>query len=62
MLPTATYACPHCGETVETLLDPDTAGDSLIEDCPVCCRPIVLTVAIDDQGGVRLAEVRPENE
>jgi hypothetical protein len=38
------YSCPHCGEEVDT--EPDRGGGEemeYVEDCPVCCRPNVLS-------------------
>jgi len=50
MLPSTVIDCPYCGEAIELLID-DSAGDQqYIEDCHVCCRPITITVAIDDAG------------
>ncbi|MBI5431327.1 MAG: CPXCG motif-containing cysteine-rich protein [Planctomycetes bacterium] len=39
------YTCPSCGESIVVPLDP-TAGDEqrYVEDCPVCCNPIVIHV------------------
>ncbi len=34
------FACPYCGETISMLLDLSVNGQSYIEDCEVCCRPI----------------------
>jgi hypothetical protein len=48
---TAWVDCPHCGESVELVVDP--GGGSLqeyVEDCEVCCRPMHLTVSWDDEG------------
>jgi len=36
--------CPTCGETFTTTVDTSQRGFITIEDCPVCCRPIELTV------------------
>ncbi|HXU69711.1 MAG TPA: CPXCG motif-containing cysteine-rich protein [Polyangia bacterium] len=44
----AWYQCPACGESVDT--DPDRgAGEEMeyVEDCPVCCRPNVITARYD---------------
>ena len=48
---TAEYICPHCGESIQVMVDP-TGGDeqSYIEDCPVCCNPNVLNVRFDRRG------------
>ncbi len=46
--------CPYCGERIELLLDAglndSTESLTYIEDCQVCCRPIVVMLSIDDQG------------
>ena len=37
--------CPYCGETVSVALDPGGgASQRYVEDCPVCCRPMDLSV------------------
>jgi hypothetical protein len=36
--------CPHCGETFPIQVDTSQPEQSLIEDCPICCRPISLTI------------------
>jgi hypothetical protein len=53
--------CPYCGEPIELLIDPGAAGDSIIEDCSVCCRPIEIAVAEDDDGALSIT-VKSENE
>lgn len=47
MLETQAYDCPYCGEVVETLLDLSGGDQQYIEDCPVCCRPIVFDLRTD---------------
>ena len=37
-------ACPHCGELFPLLVDTSQREQSMVEDCSVCCRPIVLTI------------------
>jgi hypothetical protein len=50
MLPSVDIQCPYCGETITVLVD-DSAGEQrYIEDCQVCCRPIVFDVAFDVDG------------
>jgi transcription elongation factor Elf1 len=34
------FNCPFCGERISMLLDGSVEGQSYIEDCEVCCRPI----------------------
>lgn len=40
--------CPYCAETLQILLDLSAGDQSYIEDCQVCCQPILLTCTIDD--------------
>jgi hypothetical protein len=32
--------CPHCWESITLTLDLSVSGQSYIEDCPVCCKPL----------------------
>ena len=51
----STYVCDNCGEEIVVPIDP-SAGSSqeYVEDCPVCCNPIVIHVEIDEDGAVRV--------
>jgi hypothetical protein len=42
--------CPYCGESIEILVDASIPSQQYIEDCQVCCRPITLSVEVDDEG------------
>lgn len=44
---TAFLQCPHCGEQIEVIVD-CSAGDhqQYVEDCSVCCCPIVIAVTV----------------
>lgn len=52
MLPAIDVQCPYCGEPIELLVDDSAGSQRYIEDCHVCCRPIVVTVSVDDDGSV----------
>lgn len=52
-------SCPYCGETITVLIDCSLSEQSYIEDCQVCCQPMVLDVCIDADGE---AEVYPRRE
>lgn len=54
-------ACPYCGELIDVLIDSSENGQEYIEDCQVCCRPIIFSVVfgIDDEPVVT---VRSEND
>lgn len=51
----AAYICDACGEEIVVPVD-SSAGESqdYVEDCPVCCRPNLIHVEIDDDGTVRV--------
>ena len=44
MLEEATIACPYCGEALTIGVEPETRGQRYIEDCQVCCQPMVIDV------------------
>jgi Cysteine-rich CPXCG len=47
MLETQVYQCPYCGEAVETTLDLSAGDQQYIEDCAVCCRPVLFDLRTD---------------
>lgn len=47
MLACQGYQCPYCGERVEAMLDLSAGAQQYIEDCPVCCRPILFDLQTD---------------
>jgi len=40
--------CPHCWETIHLTLDLSVPGQSYIEDCPVCCKPMNVSYSVAD--------------
>ncbi len=62
MLEPQTVQCPHCGETFETNIDTSGGNQEYIEDCQVCCRPIVFRLTIDTDGRLRDFETRRDND
>ncbi|WP_342245267.1 CPXCG motif-containing cysteine-rich protein [Pseudomonas sp. OTU5201] len=60
MLETEDYQCPYCGEPAETVLDLSGGDQQYIEDCPVCCRPILFRLWTDGQDWS--LEVRREDD
>ena len=53
--------CPYCGEALDVLIDESEAGQSYIEDCQVCCRPINFSLVADHEGNIDI-KVRSDNE
>ncbi len=39
--------CPHCGEMIELVVDP-SADQEYIEDCQVCCCPLMVCVIVQE--------------
>ena len=54
--------CPYCGETFETEMDASGGSQEYIEDCYVCCRPILFRVEVDVHGELMTFEARREND
>ena len=47
----ATYICDTCGEEIVIPIDPSAGTTQQYEeDCPVCCRPNVIHIELDDLG------------
>jgi hypothetical protein len=59
--PDALYTCPVCCEANAVGVDP-TAGrrQRFVEDCPVCCRPLVFDIVVDRDGDVVVERVERE--
>lgn len=46
--------CPFCGESITVLVDTSPGNQQYVEDCQVCCSPILLNVEIDDMQNVQV--------
>lgn len=60
MLEEVTVQCPHCGEAITLMLDLSEGDASYVEDCAVCCAPILVSYSVDDDGC--LADISVERE
>jgi hypothetical protein len=56
-----TISCPYCDEAITVLVDDSVPEQRYVEDCEVCCRPIVMDVSVDADGDVAVI-ARSENE
>ena len=55
--------CPYCAEVFTALVDPATAaGDQYVEDCEICCQPIVFWVSYNGAQAPCTINARRENE
>lgn len=60
-LQTACVQCPYCWEQIEVLVDCSVRRQEYVEDCSVCCRPIVITAVVSG-GEVVSIEGKSEDE
>ena len=61
MNPEKRIGCPYCGENITIIVDESVPEQSYIEDCEVCCRPIVIHTTVDIDGDVTV-DVRTDSE
>lgn len=62
MIDESSISCPYCGEFITIAVD-STAGDQqYVEDCFVCCQPIMLYIQTDEQGQLLAIRAEPEND
>jgi len=53
--------CPYCGEKIEVLIDSADLNQQYIEDCHVCCKPIIFLVS-ESVNGELVVSVYNEDE
>ena len=53
--------CPYCGAPITLLLDAGDAGIDYVEDCQVCCRPMIVSLHADSDGDL-LVSLRREDD
>jgi len=53
--------CPYCGEVFETTADCSAGDQEYIEDCQVCCQPIVIALTVSGTDLTNV-EARRDNE
>lgn len=55
-----TVDCLSCGEQIELVIDKSVTQQEYIEDCSVCCQPMVVLVEIGEDDDLSVA-VRTED-
>lgn len=50
--------CPYCGESWVVEPEPSDGSVEYVEDCHVCCRPVLIRISYSEQG----SEVSAERE
>ena len=61
MVESETITCPYCGERLEVAVDWSIREQEYVEDCQVCCQPMVLRVTVHD-GRLVAVEARTGDE
>jgi hypothetical protein len=59
LLQAALVQCPYCWEQVDLLVDCTVEEQEYVEDCSVCCQPMVISVVVSEDGEP-VAEARME--
>jgi hypothetical protein len=57
----AVVQCPYCWEAIELLVDCSVESQEYVEDCSVCCRPIIVSAWSSD-GELSSVQVRSEDD
>lgn len=55
-------ACPYCGESFAIVVDCSAGSQQYVEDCPVCCAPILFDASVDADGHLEALSLRREND
>ena len=55
------FFCPYCASPNTAWIEADSRDHSLVQDCEVCCRPVLLRLHRHSDGFIEL-DVRAENE
>lgn len=61
MLESTLVTCPYCWQSIEIIIDTSALPAALVEDCSVCCQPIVLRAELDARGELTVDATR-END
>jgi hypothetical protein len=56
LLETVSVQCPYCWEILEIQIDTTLGGQEYVEDCSVCCHPILVHVEQEDELSVTVSK------
>lgn len=54
-LTTHKLTCPYCGARIRLLVDETAGYQQYVEDCEVCCQPMVVCVETDFGDGCQVS-------
>lgn len=52
------FMCPHCWQQITMLIDTSVRQQTYIEDCEVCCNPIMIHYEAERDGFIAYFEAR----
>ena len=56
-----TVQCPSCWEDIELTVDVSAGSQTYVEDCSVCCNPMVVRLRVDEESQEFTVDVEAEN-
>lgn len=62
MLEWVSIICPYCGEPMETTVDCSAGSQVYVEDCQICCQPILFNVRVNSERDLLAVDVQQEND
>jgi hypothetical protein len=62
MLEDVEVTCPYCWETLTLEVDLSGGSAEYVEDCQVCCQPILVRLKVDGETGAFSVDVSAEND
>lgn len=62
MLELRTVQCPYCGESFDSNVDTSGGSQEYIEDCQICCQPIVFRLTVDTNGELLTLDTQRDND
>jgi hypothetical protein len=62
MLEETEVTCPCCWETIVLELDLSAGSQTYVEDCSVCCRPMLVRLTVDEDAERFEVDVEPESD
>ena len=62
MLETVDITCAWCWQLVPVTIDCSAGSAQLIEDCTVCCRPMLLSTTVGNDGTLQMIDAVRDND
>ena len=50
------FTCPYCWQPISMIIEPTAAHQEYVEDCEVCCNPVLVAFQVVDDELVFVAK------